>query len=270
MGIRRKNRDINIFSMSALDLFASSMGAFILITLITLPYYLKTDSSLMTMVQELRQKNSEMESQKQELEESLAQSQAEQEETKKKLEDAIKLALLGIVTKAESFTLVIDLSGSMREAKAGESMRHTVEQLIDPMSTKNRVTLIGFQGSLQQKDEELHFWPNNRAMVTMDDRGKKHVMQGVERFIALFNRGTPTLKALKSALKTPSEAIILISDGQPNSPWRNVINEVTRLNQGQKEIHTVAVGNYNANPELVEFLSTLSQENEGDFTAVSI
>lgn len=44
--MRRKNRELNIFSMSALDLFASSLGAFILITLILMPYYKKQDSSV--------------------------------------------------------------------------------------------------------------------------------------------------------------------------------------------------------------------------------
>lgn len=39
--MRRKDRELNIFSMSALDLFASALGAFILITLILLPYYLQ-------------------------------------------------------------------------------------------------------------------------------------------------------------------------------------------------------------------------------------
>ena len=39
--MRRKDRELNIFSMSALDLFASALGAFILITLILMPYYLK-------------------------------------------------------------------------------------------------------------------------------------------------------------------------------------------------------------------------------------
>lgn len=34
-----KNRDINIFSMSALDLFASGMGAFILLAVIALPFF---------------------------------------------------------------------------------------------------------------------------------------------------------------------------------------------------------------------------------------
>ncbi|MGZ8942193.1 MAG: VWA domain-containing protein [Methylobacter sp.] len=43
MAYRKKNRDINIFSMSALDLFASALGAFIIISVIALPYYLKKD-----------------------------------------------------------------------------------------------------------------------------------------------------------------------------------------------------------------------------------
>ncbi len=40
--MRRPSRELNIFSLSALDLFASAMGAFILITVVLFPYYLKT------------------------------------------------------------------------------------------------------------------------------------------------------------------------------------------------------------------------------------
>jgi len=58
--MKRKNREINIFSMSALDLFASAMGAFLLIAVMALPYYLKTDQGLMTQVQELQKKIEEV------------------------------------------------------------------------------------------------------------------------------------------------------------------------------------------------------------------
>src|SRR5690606_21825283 len=37
--MRRPSRELNIFSISALDLFASAMGAFILIAVILFPYY---------------------------------------------------------------------------------------------------------------------------------------------------------------------------------------------------------------------------------------
>ena len=50
--MKKKNRDINIFSMSALDLFASAMGAFLLIAIMALPYYLKVNPDLIKQVKE--------------------------------------------------------------------------------------------------------------------------------------------------------------------------------------------------------------------------
>ena len=38
---RRPSRDIEVFSMSAIDLFAAAMGAFALLAIILLPYYQK-------------------------------------------------------------------------------------------------------------------------------------------------------------------------------------------------------------------------------------
>jgi len=52
--MRRRNKEINIFSMSALDLFASAMGAFILIAVVALPYYLKTDKNLLLANKKLK------------------------------------------------------------------------------------------------------------------------------------------------------------------------------------------------------------------------
>ncbi len=39
--MKKKNRAIEIFSMSALDLFASAMGAFVMLSVMMLPYYFK-------------------------------------------------------------------------------------------------------------------------------------------------------------------------------------------------------------------------------------
>ena len=38
-----RSREINVFSMSALDLFASALGAFILISMVLMPYFLRVD-----------------------------------------------------------------------------------------------------------------------------------------------------------------------------------------------------------------------------------
>lgn len=42
----RKNREINIFSMAALDLFACALGAFFLLMIILFPYYKKDNETL--------------------------------------------------------------------------------------------------------------------------------------------------------------------------------------------------------------------------------
>ncbi len=43
--MKKKNRNIEVFSISALDLFASAMGTFILIAIVLFPYYLKTETA---------------------------------------------------------------------------------------------------------------------------------------------------------------------------------------------------------------------------------
>ena len=43
MAMKKRLREINIFSMSVVDLFACAMGAFIIVALILFPYYLKSD-----------------------------------------------------------------------------------------------------------------------------------------------------------------------------------------------------------------------------------
>lgn len=44
--MKKKNREVNIFSMSALDLFASAMGAFMLLAVIALPFFGNTTKSI--------------------------------------------------------------------------------------------------------------------------------------------------------------------------------------------------------------------------------
>jgi len=50
--MRRRNRELSAFSMATIDLFACATGAFILLTLVLLPYYLDVDRDV---VRELRE-----------------------------------------------------------------------------------------------------------------------------------------------------------------------------------------------------------------------
>lgn len=71
--MKARSRALNIFSMSALDLFASALGAFILLAVIALPFFANTaqldDATLLGQITQAR--------------EELAQAQAELEEAAK-------------------------------------------------------------------------------------------------------------------------------------------------------------------------------------------
>jgi uncharacterized protein with von Willebrand factor type A (vWA) domain len=85
-----------------------------------------------------------------------------------------------------------------------------------------------------------------------------------------FSGSTPTHYALLSALRYPADAIILMSDGEPDNAPGFILQDIATLNRYEnKEIHTVAIGDYTQNRGLVMFLQTLAHQNDGDFVGVS-
>ena len=74
--MKRLNRDINIFSMSALDLFASAMGSFILLAVILFPYYLK-NAEIVERMSALRQELEKTQQQRAQLQQDLQKCQAQ-------------------------------------------------------------------------------------------------------------------------------------------------------------------------------------------------
>lgn len=256
---RRGSRELNIFNMSALDLFASAMGAFILVALILFPYYLKSDSAIEpAVVDALEARIADLQQQAQQSAQKAAQLEQE-------LERTVKFALLGITSRANSFVVLIDMSGSMN-AYTG-TMVETVGRLITPMSPAQQVQLIGFKGS--GATVELPVWQPNRGMAVMSPGNKRQAMSFVRALTADFGGGTPTHLALEEALNYSSEAIILMTDGAPNGDPNQIIDQITRLNGGSKEIHAIALGDYRSKPILIEFLEKLAEKNDGGFLGVS-
>lgn len=96
--MRRRNREINIFNMSALDLFASALGAFILLFAILMPYYLKTSKIVM-------QENNDLKGQIKELEKKNAGLEKENDNYKARLSQTF----LAVVMKWPTADVDIDL-----------------------------------------------------------------------------------------------------------------------------------------------------------------
>lgn len=285
----RKNREINIFNMSALDLFASATGAFLVLAVIALPYYLKVDpvikklkqcgEQLQSTQQELKQcqernqqlqsKNSKLDAQNQQLQSKNSKLDAQNQQIakenkilKKQIENTVKFSLLGITTKAKSFVIVVDMSGSMK--KYTKIMEKTAARILEPFDDKNTVQIIGYSGSVGTLPWQT---PNN--ILPMNTSNKDQANNFIRTLSSQFGGGTPTNDALEKALEYNVEAILLLTDGAPNGDSANIINNITSLNNMVKEIHTIAIGEYHREIELVNFLQELAKQNRGDFVGVS-
>ena len=246
--------------MSALDLFASALGAFILIAVVLFPYFPNTGDSperIAPLKKALAKAQSDLAKTKQDLQKS-----------QQALKESVKFAILGIATRVDSFVIVIDMSGSMKNYT--NIMVDTVDRILKPMKDKNKVGMMGYQGD--SNAAKFTYW-KGRGYVTNARTSNKRIISAYGKGLASrFDGGTPTKQALVQALSYPVEAIILLSDGAPNkeegSP-QEIVAEITRINGGRKEIHTVALGEYGTKLELTQFLAELSRNNKGDFVAVA-
>lgn len=82
--MKKKNRQVNIFSISTLDLFASAMGVFLVIAVISLPYYLKSNKKIEKEFKILKKQNEQ-------ISKKLAQAQKENNSLKKSTFCVIKM-----------------------------------------------------------------------------------------------------------------------------------------------------------------------------------
>ena len=286
--MKKSNREINIFSMSTLDLFASAMGAFILITLVLFPYVLNTGKSeereaqvkaqLEKQLAEVKAQFEEREAQREERvdaplpdtgisEEQLAEIKAQLAERVDALRQQVAILqeevdstsiLLGIKTQAKKFVFAIDMSGSMRGH--GQSTILSVEALLDGFKTEMELAMIGFG--------PLRYWPANRTYFQVNQNTRNRVTSQVKGWMRQVGGGTPTFEALKEALVLNPEEIILLTDGQPSTgqyggDWRSIVNTITRLNTQKIPIHAIAIGDYLAQGDFVEFLIELTKRNDG-------
>ena len=295
--MKKRSRELNIFSMSALDLFASALGAFILITIVLLPFFPnlnlsgQAEAELEQAEAELEQAEAELEQAKAELEKEkaqkakLAREKARLEREKAKLEKAKApkaksqlekrvealqqeiddtTVLLGIKTKAKKFAFVIDMSGSIYQPTHNDYrpfITLSIQDMLAAFKAEIEVCLIGFHAP--NRKTTLHYWPQSRGFFQVKKTTRNRVVEQVERWMRSVNGGTPTRAALLAAIALHPEEIILLSDGAPSEDWRLVVRTVTAENRRRIPIHAVAVGHYTADRDFIDFLVQLTKRNNG-------
>lgn len=308
--MRRPSRETSIFNISAVDLFASALGAFILLVMILFPYYRNAgDDSAHSRIQDiLEQRNlaagemvellasqqraeaelEQLNEANQGIEQRLSRKRTELRDLKTQLaeipvakpvpvEEIIpeeepagttamsEFSILGLATNAKSFVFVIDMSGSMMAFS--ELMLDSVLDMFRQLDDTNSIAIVGFQG-----DPSPVIWnyPERQQLMQVTPENLRQASEFVIGLSRRFAGSTPTHAALMAALQYKADAIILLSDGQPDTNPAYIIQDITNKNRfAGMEIHTVAIGDYTQNRSLVMFLQTLSQRNNGDFVGVS-
>ena len=306
--MRRLNRDTTVFTTSAIDLFASALGAFILLVMILFPYYRNAGSDdafsrtqeiqdmrrlasgeiaellaaqrvSTSELQDMNEANRGVERQisrvrrqmadirTQLAEEPIPEPEPVEEITEEPqaLVAGVEFSILGLATEAKSFVIVIDMSGSMLSYT--DLMVNSVLEMLEPLDETNDFAIIGYQGI---PSPSLWSFPDRSGLVQATPANLDAARNFVLSLARRFSGSTPTHYALLSALQYPAEAVILLSDGEPDNAPGFIVQDVTGLNRyEEKEIHTVAIGDYTQNRGLVMFLQTLAKQNGGDFVGVS-
>lgn len=308
--MRIPERDTAVFSTSAIDLFASALGAFILLVMLLFPYYRhagpqeafsKTQdimekrklasgelddlqierSKLLSELNETTQTNqgvaknisrlktqlNDINSQLADLPTPVVSPVATMEDVPEPVAvtDGVEFSILGLATDKKSFVIVVDMSGSMIAYEG--LMEKSVLEILSTFNETNEFAIIGYQGNPQPV---LWALPNNNTLLRATPENLKLAEAFIKELSRQFGGSTPTHFALQAALELKSQAVILMSDGEPNSPPGYVIESIGNLNQfRQTEIHTVAIGDYTHNRSLVLFMQTLARVNGGDFVGVT-
>jgi hypothetical protein len=257
--VRSRNRVFEVYSLSAIDLFASAMGAFIIISIILMPDY---------------QKEVRSQGDLEYLEELAGQTEALLDQTREGSRDVLE-ALLAAQTRherlqAEFATVSAELetlnaqqqarldqppppppSPVVTEEEEGRNLvtfrflglktdrkrilflvdmnrflsthealvQQTVLRAMDSLQDGYEFAILGFQQ--QDAGPEYFRWPADGSLAPMNDRNRVDARTFLRDLSGRFEGSSSVLQAFDRAFESDAGAIILVSDGLPNPAFNS-------------------------------------------------
>lgn len=257
--MRSRRRNFEVYSLSAIDLFASAMGAFIIISIILMPDYQKEVRSQgdLEYLEELAGQTQALLEQTEQgsrdiLEALLAaqtrheQLQAEHETVSAELEtlNAEQQARLdhlppppptpveteeeegsNLVTfrflglKTDSKRILFLVDMNRFLAAHEPLVRGTVIRAMESLQTGYEFAILGFQQ--QDQGPAYYRWPADGSLAAMNDRNRADAKTFLRDISGKFEGSSSVLDAFGEAYKSEAGAIILVSDGLPNPAYNN-------------------------------------------------
>ena len=257
--MKSRRRNFEVYSLSAIDLFASAMGAFIIITIILMPDYQKEVRSQgdLEYLEELAGKTQAMldkteEGSKNILEALLAaQTRQQQLQATEKIVSS-ELETLEAEQQARndqppppppSPVITPEKEGSnqvtfrflglktdkkrilflvdMNKFLAGHEslVRRTVARGMESLQSGYEFAILGFQQ--QDAGPRYYRWPADGSLAKMTDQTLDEAKKFLDSLSRKFEGSSSLINAFDVAYQSPAEAIILISDGLPNPAFNN-------------------------------------------------
>lgn len=251
--MRTRLRVLGVYSLSAVDLFASAMGAFIIITLILMPDYQKevrleghlaaleelaqrTDAQLeeaelgvdrlVVALSAARTKRQELEAEEEILGSELQTRRAQLVAARRapppppEVEEAEAPLPTNLVTfrflglKTERTRFLLLVDMNRYLAEHEKLVIDTVTRALESLQPGMEFAVLGFQ----QLDSgpAFHRWPENGELARVSQRNRRDALRFVNVLVNRFDGGSPMMAAFREAFQTPAEAVILLSDGLPN------------------------------------------------------
>ncbi|WP_127715837.1 VWA domain-containing protein [Halobacteriovorax sp. HLS] len=287
-----KRREINIFSISFLDLLSGALGA-VIILFVAIPKakdiepkklappsqdvkMIAKNQALKGEVEQLKAQVLELEKKientvaekKKELEKIVEKKEAKPSETS--TANGVQDVDVGFKFKGKNIVFLIDVSGSMVQGGRIGQVKAGLKMLITSMSKDYKIDVIHFPGKNGNA-----YYAHWTFLQNLASDQKEEVYKFLEN---LRPRGkTPTRSALRYALSRYSEAtdIVVLSDGSPTidggkgyDDIQNILDEVKATNTRGVRISAIGVGALflsNQNSNRYKFLHGLAKDNNGFF-----
>lgn len=286
--MKSRNRAIEIFNLSMLDVLTGALGAFLLIMLLLMrfhsPTLIKENEDLREQMKSASAQLAEAQRQAESQAKTLQEAQQRLEKSENDLAKAASVAQdleqrLGISLKANEIVFVLDTSLSMKsdEEDRISQVISGVKMLVANMSSQYSIDIVSFPGRAGPAD------PMFGHLKPVTDSLKYDIYQRLEAL--KVGGGTPTGEAMRFVLGPTYDAaksVVLLSDGEPcrvsgnsclalsRSDISSLVDELTRLNGGRKTINTIGVGKSfrdqaTSTADAVAFLSSLAVRNGGSY-----
>ena len=257
--MRTRQRHFEVYSLSAVDLFASAMGAFIILTIILMPDYQKEVRSQgdLEYLEQLAGKTQaildDTEAGRKDILEALLAAQTRQQKLQAELEvvaaerDVLNAELTAsmdqppppppspVVTpdKKGSNQVTFRFLGLKTDAKRilflvdmnrylGSHqglVQRTVMRAMESLQTGYEFGILGFKQ--QDSGPKYYRWPQGGDLAPMNDRNRADAINFLGTLDNQFSGSSSLLSAFDQAFQTDAESIILISDGLPNPAFNN-------------------------------------------------